>query len=453
MTSALAPEGCRRGRAPRAGPGHAGVRSAAQPGPVARHLRHGVADLPVLGAACGVGIMAALVWAAVLWGRIPAWALAPWLACCLCWTANTLAHLHLHRPLFRARHLNRAFDLYLSLLMGLPQSLWRARHLWHHAGEPPGGVRRVTRARLLPELLALAALLGGLLAAGRPEIWLAAGLGWLAGLGLCGLQGWAEHLGTDGQGEAGVSCYAAWYNRLWFNDGYHREHHRWPGRHWRRLPGERVEPSLASPWPPLLRPLALLPDLARDALPPFLDRLEAVALSRPRLQAWLLRCHGRALDRVLAQAGCDPSRLDGALVVGGGLFPRSALLLRQRAPGLPITVLDARPEHLEAARACLRRRGLSEAGFRFTCGTFDATRPASARGEDIGRERPDEEGPGLAIVPLAYRGDRQALYRHPPAPLTLVHDWAWRRRGERGCLVSPWLLKRLNLVRWRAGEA
>ena len=453
MTSALAPGRGRQSRASRHGTGDTRLQRWALLGPVARQLRHGAADLPVLAAAGGIGITASLLWAAVLWGRIPAWALAPWLAGCLCWTANTLAHLHLHRPLFRARRLNRAFDVYLSLLMGLPQSLWRARHLWHHAGEPPGGVRRVPRARLLPELLALAALLGGLLATGRPEIWPAAGLGWLAGLGLCGLQGWAEHLGTDGQGEAGVSCYAAWYNRLWFNDGYHREHHRWPGRHWRRLPGERVEPSLASPWPPLLRPLALLPALARDALPPFLDRLEAFVLSRPRLQAWLLSCHGRALDRVLAQAGCDPSQLGGALVVGGGLFPRSALLLRQRAPGLPITVLDARPEHLAAARACLRRRGLSEVGIRFTNGLFDAARLASARGEGIGREHSDGEGLGLAILPLAYRGDRQALYRHPPAPLTLVHDWAWRRRGEGGCLVSPWLLKRLNLVRRPAGEA
>ena len=51
--------------------------------------------------------------------------------------------------------------------------------------------------------------------------------------------------------------------------------------------------------------------------------------------------------------------------------------------------------------------------------------------------------PDLIVVPLAYVGDREALYRGEGPPL-LVHDWIWRRRGA-SVVISPLLLKRLNL--------
>ena len=55
-------------------------------------------------------------------------------------------------------------------------------------------------------------------------------------------------------------------------------------------------------------------------------------------------------------------------------------------------------------------------------------------------------GADLVVLPLAFDGDRDAIYAHPPAPVVVVHDWIWRRRGE-GYVVSFLLLKRLNLVR------
>jgi fatty acid desaturase len=66
----------------------------------------------------------------------------------LWWTANTVAHNFIHTPFFRARTLNRVYALFLSALMGVPQSLWRARHLRHHSEEhlddrPPRAGRRV----------------------------------------------------------------------------------------------------------------------------------------------------------------------------------------------------------------------------------------------------------------------------------------------------------------------
>ena len=49
------------------------------------------------------------------------------------------------------------------------------------------------------------------------------------------------------------------------------------------------------------------------------------------------------------------------------------------------------------------------------------------------------------IIPLAFMGDRERIYREPNAAYTLVHDWIWRRRAT-GVTVSWLLLKRLNLI-------
>ena len=63
----------------------------------------------------------------------------------LWWTANTAAHNFIHTPFFRSRRLNRVYSLYLSAVMGIPQSLWRDRHLRHHRG--PAIARRPLDAR------------------------------------------------------------------------------------------------------------------------------------------------------------------------------------------------------------------------------------------------------------------------------------------------------------------
>ena len=49
----------------------------------------------------------------------------------------------------------------------------------------------------------------------------------------------------------------------------------------------------------------------------------------------------------------------------------------------------------------------------------------------------------LVVIPLAFDGDRAALYTHPPAPAVIVHDWIWRKRGD-SRIVSVALLKRIN---------
>src|SRR5437660_2749654 len=171
---------------------------------------------------------AILVALAVLHGVVlAAWPLAPVIAFGVWWNSNTIAHNFIHRPFFGGRAANRLFAAYLSLLVGIPQALWRDRHLAHHAGAAP-------RFRLTAELVwqtALVLALWAALLARSPRFFLAVYLpGYLAGLGMCWLHGYYEHAGGT------TSHYGALYNFLCFNDGYHAEHHARPAMHWSRLP-------------------------------------------------------------------------------------------------------------------------------------------------------------------------------------------------------------------------
>src|SRR5688572_24189938 len=168
---------------------------------------------------------------------------APLIALGLWWNSNTIAHNFIHLPFFRSRAFNRVFSVYLSLLLFLPQTLWRDRHLAHHANKP---WRMRWSAQMAIELGFVALLWLGAAALG-PHFFLTVWLpGWLGGLMLCTLQGHFEHVrGT-------VSHYGSFYNFAFFNDGYHVEHHARPGLHWSQLPHARANAE-KSRWPAVLR--------------------------------------------------------------------------------------------------------------------------------------------------------------------------------------------------------
>jgi hypothetical protein len=319
----------------------------------------------------------------------------------LWWNCNTVAHNFIHRPFFRGRALNGLFALYLSALLGVPQALWRDRHLAHHAGV----AWRLRPSRQLAAEVLLVLAVWAALAAFAGTFFLTAYLpGYALGLGLCWLHGHYEH--TRGT----VSHYGFWYNLLFFNDGYHVEHHAQPGAHWTELPRRARRDAAASRWPAVLRWL--------DALS--LDGLERGALRSARLRRFLLDRHERAFRRLLPPLPAAPR----VAIVGGGLFPRTLLVLRRLLPGASFVVIDRSAENLAVARA------LAPGGARFQHAWYDA---AAVRGFDV------------VVFPLAFAGDRAAVYRAPPAPVVFVHDWIWRRRGT-GAAVSWLLLKRLNRV-------
>jgi len=200
------------------------------------------------------------------------------------------------------------------------------------------------------------------------------------------------------------------YNLLCFNDGYHAEHHNDPSIHWTRLPEHIEAGAPSSRWPALLRWLDVPP----------LEMLERLVLKSPALQRIVRRSHRQAFLALLPQL--PPVRR--AAIVGGGLFPRTALILRELLPEAQIVIIDSNLHNLETARA------LVGDDFEF-------------RNQ---RYAPGDSGDyDLTVIPLCLDGDRAAIYRHPPSPAVLVHDWIWRRHG-RGAIISTALLKRLNLV-------
>jgi hypothetical protein len=337
------------------------------------------------------------------------------LALGMCWGSNTVAHIHLHAPLFRDDGANRAFSLYLTLLLAVPQRWWKLRHLVHH--------RLGTHERLGPsgwsELGALAVALIGF-AAAVPGLFLTVYLpAVLLGLGLCAIQGRQEHA----RSEAGVDHHGRLYNRLWFNDGFHAAHHRTPGAHWTTLPAGAAPGDVTSPLPPIARWLDTLPARLNQLAAAVIDGLERATMTWRPVRWFLLTTHRRAFRALLAPI--DPTRLREVTIVGGGLFPRTALVLAQLLPGARLTIVEAVPAHLARARAFLEGMNV-----RLVAGAFDGA----------------ADGADLLVIPLAYRGDRALLYREPPAPLVLVHDWLWRARGDRGVAVSRLLLKRLNAI-------
>jgi hypothetical protein len=242
---------------------------------------------------------------------------APLIAVGVWWNSNTIAHNFIHRPFFRSRTLNLLFGASQSVLMGIPQTLWRDRHLSHHADV-------AWRLRWSPRLaaeVALVAALWSVLGATQFDFFVTTYVpGYLAGLGLCALQGHYEHAGAT------TSHYGRVYNALCFNDGYHVEHHAYPGLHWTALPARRVADAAASPWPPLLRWV--------PRTPPVLDSLERIVLGSTFLQRFVLRVHRQAFRALFEQL--PPLRR--IAIVGGGLFPRTALVVRELAPGAEIVV-------------------------------------------------------------------------------------------------------------------
>ncbi|MBI3263829.1 MAG: fatty acid desaturase [Acidobacteria bacterium] len=350
-------------------------------------LRHSSRDTWLVAVAAGQGAL--LV-------SLPS---APLVGIGLWWNANTVAHNFVHRPFFRTRPANALFSAYLSVLLGVPHTLWRDRHLAHHAGR---AWRLQWSGQLAFEAVVVTALWVVVAAGGLLAMWLT---GWLAGLLLCALQGHYEHA------HGVTSHYGALYNLAFFNDGYHVEHHAHPGQHWSELGRYRQAGARSSRWPPVLRWLELFT----------LDGLERLVLHSRHLQQFVVERHARAFSVILANL--PPVRR--VTIVGGGLFPRTALALRRCLPKAEITVVDRSPENLQRARPYLDERvRMVEASY----------------SPDL-CDRAD-----LVVIPLSFTGDRRALYLDPPAPAVAVHDWIWRRRST-GTIVSVLLLKRLNLVR------
>jgi fatty acid desaturase len=205
----------------------------------------------------------------------------------MCTNFECIAHNFIHTPFFGSRRLNVAFGVFNSLPLGSPQTLYRIQHLHHHQynNDAPDHVTGTTKdlsstwrhsarpgheegflsyamlgyfrvhhgflfreakkrrllGRVIVETMALIALFV-VFALLNPQ-----GLAlfylpvWYLGNAMAQGQNYLEHRGAipGNRKTDSVSSYGWLYNLIWFNHGYHQEHHYRPQVHWSRIPEVR----------------------------------------------------------------------------------------------------------------------------------------------------------------------------------------------------------------------
>jgi fatty acid desaturase len=202
----------------------------------------------------------------------------------MCTNFQCVAHNFLHNPFFQSPRLNLVFGVFNSLLLGGPQSLYRFHHLHHHkynndAPDPATGITRdmtsTWRHGAWPEreesFLSYALLgyfrsdFGFLLREAIRRRWLRRVIGealavvallavfailnplglvffylpvWYFGSAAAQAENYLEHHGAipGNRTTDSVSSYGKLYNLIWFNNGFHQEHHYRPQVHWTRVP-------------------------------------------------------------------------------------------------------------------------------------------------------------------------------------------------------------------------
>jgi len=204
-----------------------------------------------------------------------------------CMNYEVTGHYFIHNPFFRSPRLNAGFGLLNSIAFGFPQTLYRAEHINHHqfgcdhrdpitgrtrdhssiyrfgpGGERPEplwrytlmgplrenlrGMWRATPRRLRRQLAAEAAAVLIVLAAAAaasPYAALFLLLMVWTGSAASHYHSWLEHAHARPGSRLtdSVSSYGRLYNWIWFNNGYHQEHHFRPSAHWTKLPALRPE--------------------------------------------------------------------------------------------------------------------------------------------------------------------------------------------------------------------
>jgi fatty acid desaturase len=205
------------------------------------------------------------------------------IACLVCTNFQCVAHNFIHNPFFRRSWHNTGFSVLNSVALGVAQSAYRIHHLNHHQfnndRQGPGGrtkdwssiwrfgrsgrpesalaystlgvlrtdpwmlskvAARQGRSPVRLEWLAILLFFAGLSAL-RPVFGLFALTTMVGGQILALLENYAEHAMCDDADLAtcAVSCYGFLYNSVWFNNGYHVEHHLHPRVHGTKIPRYR----------------------------------------------------------------------------------------------------------------------------------------------------------------------------------------------------------------------
>jgi fatty acid desaturase len=259
--------------------------------------------LPALG---GVGILALILWTFLAfhdlsWGVLAVAYVA--IAWSYCWNLQCISHNFIHNPYFSNPWINRAYSVMETLTLGVPHILYHHYHLNHHWGDndakgPDGTtkdwssiyrhgkdgqpeafwkyclvsffrvevgpvlrvVARHGRGHIIQtavETMALAAFWVTMLVVNWQYFVFFYLTSYYLGWVLSYAEGYLEHYGCQpgNQYANSVSSYNRLYNLLWFNNGYHQEHHWNPKVHWTQMRklNEQIKDQLAANHTRILR--------------------------------------------------------------------------------------------------------------------------------------------------------------------------------------------------------
>ena len=217
------------------------------------------------------------------------------------WNLQSISHNFIHNPFFRSVWLNRAYSVLETLALGVPHVLYHHYHMNHHFGDndakgPDGTtkdwssiyrhasdqgpepfwryvllgfwrvevgpvLRTAIRHHHFTQLAVESVVLGAFWAAMAWFNWQffvffylpSYYLGWMGSYA----EGYLEHYGCQpGNPFANsVSSYNWLYNLLWYNNGYHQEHHWDPKCHWTKMHElhEKIRPQLEAHGTRMLR--------------------------------------------------------------------------------------------------------------------------------------------------------------------------------------------------------
>jgi len=256
-------------------------------------------SLDAFPALAGAGLVALLFATWLGFERMPWWlVMSAFFAVTLgyVWNLQSISHNFVHNPYFANEWLNRAFSVLEALALGVPQILYHHYHMNHHFGdndrigadgttkdwssiyrygkndEPENFWKYIIVSFFRVEL---GPVIHKVVCKGRTQViqlvveFAAIGMFWIAmilvswryfllfylpsyylGWVLSYAEGYLEHHGAQpGNPYANsVSSYHWLYNLLWFNNGYHQEHHWDPKVHWTRMKElhEQLRPQLAA---------------------------------------------------------------------------------------------------------------------------------------------------------------------------------------------------------------
>lgn len=239
----------------------------------------------IIPALCGVAHLAYLIGMFLLFDRLPMWAnilLGLIYAWSITWNINSVSHFFIHNAYFKSPVLNRLFSLIESLSMVFSQTFYDNVHRRHHTGnsdrqdekgetvdwlsiyrygkngeaenvwaytfksyfrDDPGQIFHEIRRRspflawfgVFEIITVISMVVVGFVLNWKFMLFMVPF--YYLGNCLSSLNGFYEHWrgNPDLPIAWGVSSYSWLYNFIWFNNGYHAEHHYRPKQHWSKM--------------------------------------------------------------------------------------------------------------------------------------------------------------------------------------------------------------------------